>query len=221
MPWWIRVGAFAMLVDLLLLITHGLHHLGDKTGAPDSVEYVFESAAVWNGGRDGSLIELFGQAQLGAAGLLLIFMRMSTTRHRIFAVWGCVFLVITADDVLMLHERAGNLLHLDRLAPSLTGSDPQALGGLVFWLVAATALGSWLLVAYRASPPYDRHGSATLIVTVAPMAIVGVVYVLLSAFHPAALGGPGGVVVVIRMMVKLLTMTMVLIQAIRLFSGRP
>ncbi len=87
-------------------------------------------------------------------------------------------------------------------------------------MVTATVLGSWLIFSYRTSSPINRYASLSLAAAVAPMAIVGVVYVLLSAFRPELLGGPGGAVVVVRMTVKLLTMTTVFVYTMRFVSTR-
>lgn len=219
-PRWARLGVAVLFVDSMLLVAHILHRFGHRlTSNRDGVS-LFQSSPIWNGGRDSSLIELFGHLQLGAAGLLLLLLSLRRPGQLVLAAWSVTFLAMAADDRFRLHERAGQFLELDTVQPSLSRLGAQEVGGLIFWAVAVLDLGAVLVVLHRRSSPAVRYESWRLLATIAPLGVVGVSYVLLSAVHPEFLDGPGGeAVVLVRVTVKLLTITAVLVQAAKLWSG--
>lgn len=215
-PWPVRIAGAAMVVNALLLIVHVLHRGGFVLNPDDSSYRPFRSGAFWNGGTDGSLMELFGLLQLGAAAVLLLRLGLRDAAHRVLAAWGGVFLLLIADDLLRIHERVGARLALDRLVPSLGETTAQELGGLVFWGVSGLVLVGGLIRLHRASAPTARSESWALLATVVPFVLVAVGYVLVGAVRPGLFDGPWGeVAAMVRITVKLLTMTLLLVRAVR------
>ncbi|WP_146202097.1 hypothetical protein [Kocuria rosea] len=206
-----------MVVNALLLTAHVLHRSGfvlDPNGGSFSL---FRSSALWNGGIDGSLMELFGLLQLGAAAVLLLRLGLRDSAHRVLAAWGGVFLLLIADDLLRIHERVGARLALDRLLPWLGATTAQELGGLLFWAVSGLALGGGLVHLHRRSGARARAGSWALLATVVPFVLVAVGYVLVGAVSPGLFDGPWGeVAAMVRITVKLLTMTSLLARVMQL-----
>ncbi|MEX5270562.1 hypothetical protein [Kocuria sabuli] len=220
--WPVHVAAVAMLLDALLLIGHVLHHSASVLD-PDGSSFVpFRRAALWNGGLDGSLVELFGLLQLGAAAVLLLGDGLRGPARRVLAAWGGILLLLLADDLSRIHERVGARLALDRLVPSLGATTAQELGGLLFWAVSGLLLVGGLVRLHRRSAPAARAASWALLATVVPFVLVAVGYVLLGLVRPGLLGGPEGeAVALVRITVKLLTTTLLLVQALRLTASRP
>lgn len=221
-PGWVRLAATALLLDLLLLGAHVLHHLGAAVD-PGGRWRLLRSSALWDGSHDGSLVELAGCLQLGAAAVVLLLLARRSPAHRVLAAWGVLFLVLAADDLLGLHERAGRLIGVSLLGlddgpgRALTGSVAQEVGGLVFWTALGAALGAALVLLHRTSAPAARRESWALLATAAPLGVVAAGFVLITAVRPELLEGPGGAaVVLVRTTVKLLTMTALLVQALRL-----
>lgn len=220
-PRWWFLSAAALMLDGLLLSAHALHFAGALLDPDRDWLRVFCSPVLWNGGQDGSLLELFGLLQLGTAAVLLVLLSVGAPAYRVFTAWGCVFLVMAADDFFRLHERTGRLLALERVDPGLTEAGAQELGGLVFWAGAAATLGVGLVMAHRESSPAARHSSWLLLGTLVPLGVVAVGYVLVGATWPQLLDGTGGVVAAsVRVAVKLLTMSALLVQALRLTTAR-
>nr|KHD97531.1 hypothetical protein GY22_09375 [Kocuria polaris] len=170
---------------------------------------------------DGSVMEMFGLIQLGAAALLFILVGLREPAHRVLSAWGVVFLFLIADDLFRVHERVGARLAQDRLAPSLGESSAQELGGLVFWAVSGLLLAGGLIHQHRHSSKAARLGSWEVLFTVVPFVVMAVGYVMFSVVRPDLVHGPvGELVALARMTVKLLTMTLLLLQAVRLSSVR-
>lgn len=216
---WIRVGAAVLLIDGILLYAHAMHHTWNLLDHGPDWLGVFR-APMWNGGRDGSLVELFGVFQLTIGAVLLINVATRRARQQVLLAWGGVFLTMAADDLFRLHERAGRLLGPDQNDPALVGGGAQELGGLVFWCLSGLVMGGVLLGTHRASCASARHASVTLATSLLPLTLVAVGYVLISAHQPALLDGASGVILVlVRVTVKLLTMTIILVQAVRLIRG--
>ncbi|MFF0904430.1 UNVERIFIED_CONTAM: hypothetical protein RF653_12205 [Kocuria sp. CPCC 205316] len=220
-PWPVRIAGAAMVVNALMLIAHVIHRGGFALDPDGSSFRPFRSGALWNGGTDGSLMELFGLLQLGAAAVLLLRLGLRDAAHRVLAAWGGVFLLLIADDLFRIHERVGARLSLDRVVPSLGATAAQELGGLVFWAVSGLVLVGGLIRLHRASAPTARFQSWALLATVVPFVLVAVGYVLLGALRPGLFDGPWGeVAALVRITVKLLTMTLLLVRAVRL-SAEP
>ncbi|MFI7583270.1 hypothetical protein ACH9DO_05690 [Kocuria sp. M1N1S27] len=213
--------------DALVLTAHRLHHGVRRIDPDERWPLPFRSHAVWNGGADGSLVELWGLLQLGVAAVLLLLLARRAPGRRVLAVWGAALLVMVADDLLRLHERAGAILGLERWDSALSAAGGQELGGLVFWAVVGTVLGAALVRAYTTSVAPARRAALLLLAATAPFGAVAVGYVLLSAFGDGALDGLAGLVLVdVRVTVKLLTTTACLVLALRwtgvpLLLGRP
>ncbi|MFI7579534.1 hypothetical protein [Kocuria kalidii] len=211
--WPVRIAAVVMVVDALLLIAHVLHRSGAVLDRDGSRLLPFRRAALWNGGMDGSLLELFGLLQLGAAAALLLWTGLRDRTHHVLAGWGGVLLLVAADDLFRIHERVGARFALDRLVPSLGATTAQEIGGLAFWAVSGLVLVGGLVHLHRGSDAFSRSASWTLLATVTPFVLVAVGYVLAGAVLPGRLSGSGGEVAAqLRVTVKLLTMTMLLIQ---------
>lgn len=212
----VRIAGAIMVVDALLLIAHVLHRAGSALDADGGGFRLIRSDALWNGGIDGSLMELFGLLQLGAAAALLLRLGLLEPAHRVLAAWGGVFLLLIADDLFRLHERVGARLALDRLVPSLGPGTAQEIGGLVFWALSGLVLLGGLVRLHRASAPTARSESWALLATVVPFTLVAVGYVLVGAVRPGLFDGPWGeVAAMVRITVKLLTMTLLLVRAAR------
>ena len=116
----------------------------------------------------------------------------------------------------------GARLALDRLVPSLGATTAQELGGLLFWAVSGLLLVGGLVRLHRRSAPAAQSASWRLLVTVVPFVLVAVGYVLLGVARPGLIAGPEGeAVALVRIAVKLLTTTLLLVQALRLTAARP
>ncbi|MFE7629045.1 hypothetical protein [Kocuria sp. NPDC057446] len=214
-----RLGVLAvglLAVDALALTSHRLHHAVLRADPDERWPLPFRSRAVWNGGADGSLLELWGLLQLSVAAVLLVLLARRAPGRRVLGMWGAVLLAMVLDDLFRLHERAGARLRLERWTTELSAAGGQELGGLVFWAVAGAVLGAALIGAHAASVAPARRASLLLLATTAPLGAVAVAYVLLSAFGGGLVHGlPGLVLVDVRVTVKLLTMTACLVLALR------
>ena len=220
--WPVRIAAGAMVVDALLLIAHVLHRSASVLDPDRSWFLPFRRAALWNGGLDGSLVEFCGLLQLGAAAVLLLRAGLRGPERRVLAAWGGILLLLLADDQFRIHERVGARLALDRLVPSLGATTAQELGGLLFWAVSGLLLVGGLVRLHRRSAPAAQSASWRLLVTVVPFVLVAVGYVLLGVARPGLIAGPEGeAVALVRIAVKLLTTTLLLVQALRLTAARP
>lgn len=213
----VRIVGAVMVVDALLLTAHVLHRSGSVLDPDGSWFRLFRTGALWNGGIDGSLMESFGLLQLGAAAVLLLHLGLRDAAHRVLAAWGGVFLLLIADDLFRIHERVGARLALDRLMPSLGAGTAQELGGLLFWAASGLVLVGGLISLHRRSGARARTESWSLLTTVVPFVLVASGYVLVGAVRPGLFDGPWGeVAALVRITVKLLTMTLLLVRAIRL-----
>ncbi|MGQ1837349.1 hypothetical protein ACT4S2_02710 [Kocuria turfanensis] len=215
--WPVRIVAAVFVLDALLLIAHVWHRSGPALGAQDRWFFPLRRAALWSGGLDGSLLELFGLLQLGTAAVLLLGAGLRGPAHRVLAAWGGVLLLLVADDLCRLHERVGARLALDRLVPSLGETAAQELGGLLFWAVSGLVLVGGLIRLHLRSGAAARSASRALLATVVPFALVALGYVLLGAVRPGIYDGPWGeIAALVRVTVKLLTMTLLLGHALRI-----
>ncbi|WJZ65496.1 hypothetical protein [Kocuria rosea] len=205
------------MLDALLLTAHVLHRTVSVLDRDGGYLVVFSVAALWNGGMDGSLMELFGLLQLGAAAVMLLGLGLRRSAPHVLTAWGGVLLLLVADDLLRIHERLGARLALERLMPSLGARTAQELGGLIFWAVSGLVLVGGLIHLHRGSNAFAKSASWTLLATVTPFALVAAGYVLLGAARPRLFDGPTGeVAATVRVTVKLMTMTMLLVQAQRI-----
>ncbi len=221
--WSVQVLAAVCVLDALLLVAHVWHRSGPALGAQDRWFFPLRRAALWSGGLDGSLLELFGLLQLGAAAVLLLAAGLRGPAHRVLAAWGGVLLLLVADDLCRIHERVGARLALDRLVPSLGETTAQELGGLLFWAVSGLVLVGGLVRLHLRSGAAARSASWTLLATVVPFVLVAVGYVLLGAARPDLFDDGSGaeIAALVRITVKLLTMTLLLGHALRLSAARP
>lgn len=221
-PWPVRIAVAVVLIDALLLSAHVLHrsiYLLDPEGESSRL---LRATAVWNGGMDGSIMELFGLLQLGSAAFLFILLGLREPAHRVLPAWGAIFLLLIADDLFRVHERVGARLAQNYLAPPLGEPSAQELGGLVFWVVSGLLLGGGLIRQHRHSSRSARLESWEVLFTVVPFVVVAVGYVMFSVVRPDLVHGPmGEVAALARMAVKLLTMTLLLVQAMQLTTSRP
>ncbi|WP_206064741.1 hypothetical protein [Kocuria sediminis] len=218
-----QIIAAVFVLDALLLIAHVWHRSGPALGAQDRWFFPLRRAALWSGGLDGSLLELFGLLQLGAAGVLLLGAGLRGSAHRVLAAWGGVLLLLVADDLCRLHERVGARLALDRLVPSLGETAAQELGGLLFWVVSGLVLVGGLIRLHLRNGAAARSASWALLATVVPFVLVAVGYVLVGTVRPGLFDDGAGaeVAALVRITVKLLTMTLLLDQSLRITFVRP
>lgn len=175
----------------------------------------FRRRAVWNGGADGSLAELWGLLQLSSAAVLLVLLARRVPKHGILGTWGAVLLVMVADDLFRLHERAGAFLDLEHRVPALSAAGGQELGGLAFWAAVGTVLSVALVHSYTTSAAPARRAALILLAVTGPLGAVAVSYVLLSAFGGGLGDGTLALVLAdVRVTVKLLSMTACLLLAL-------
>lgn len=142
-----------VVVDALFIIANVLHwRIGD--GDP-----VLANPA-WDGDLDQSFIESFGYILLISAIVGLVFLAV---RRRSFVlwVWALIQLALVADDLLMIHERGGELL-VELGVVGGFGLRGQDVGELIVWGAMIVPLGILLLVAHFAASPRDRRDSLTL-----------------------------------------------------------
>ena len=88
-----------LATDALVLTSHRLHHVVQRADPDERWPLPFRSQAVWNGGADGSLVELWGLLQLSVAAVLLMLLARRAPGRRVLAVWGAVLLVMVVDDL--------------------------------------------------------------------------------------------------------------------------
>lgn len=159
------VGTFRaalILFDVVLLAANLLHLTVNEPDEPDEPNIRIFSNQAWNGNWDGSLIEVFGYLQLFAGSVLLLLL-WRRTRKSVYGAWALVFLMVIADDALMLHENGGAILVTAGL-PSIAGLRPQDLGEIAVWAVMGVALGVALVGSYLRSPQRERRNSRVLFV---------------------------------------------------------
>lgn len=213
------ISGALLAADALLLAVHVMYRVEGAQG-DDGVPRWTPTRFAWRSGGDGSLIEGFGHLQLSAAAGLLLFTAAWLPRHGVLAAWGYSFVILVADDVFMLHEQVGLRLGLDRLHPALTDATAQEIGGLIFWVLVAVPLCATLTITHRRSSPAARHGSWRLLFLSTPLMVVGAGYVLVGAVSPAFLEGASGQVLTVgRTSLKLLTMSVLLLQALHLSTA--
>jgi hypothetical protein len=149
-----------VVIDALLLLANGLFYLAEQSDSPGGFLALFHGRA-WNGEMDGSLVEYLGYLQLGSAAIVL-FIVAFRSRQPVFAAWGCIFLVMTADDSLRLHENIGRFLATSLHFPSVLHLRPNDLGELAAWGIFGLVLGTALVVAHVKSSRAARHDSWVL-----------------------------------------------------------
>lgn len=209
---WVALAVVLLVVDSALLIAHVAHHLSGRAWPETDLSNTKRTVSQWDGGLDGSFIELFGHLQLSIAAILLMLFATRFRGQSLLVVWALVFISMTVDDYFRVHEQVGELLDIDRVGSGLTGRGAQEIGGLVFWAVAVTVLGAALLVAYYRSSPNTRACSKSFAAILSPLFLVAVGYVALSAYNPNLIeNSPGILVAHMRVAVKLLTMSSILI----------
>lgn len=215
---WLVPGFVAFSLDVVLLAIGAPHQIVSGSGPTAERPRVFAADSWWNGGNDGSVVEIFGQVQMTAAAVLLILAALKRlSQAAVLGMWGCVFLVITVDDYFMLHERAGRVFSSTGPEVARVGFHPEEVGALLFWAMTGACLGAGLLIAHRSSLPRARRESWALGASLAPLAMLAVVYNLVGAFMVFDTGGqPQSVLDFVRTAVKLLTMTLIYVQALRI-----
>lgn len=208
----VAVGACLVATDVLLLLAYGLHAVIEGSGADPWWARPFRSARLWNGGQDGSLLELFGQIQTAAAAILLFGYARQGPRWQVLPTLGVVLLLLVADDVFGLHERTGHAL-----APMLSGSGlhlegAREVGGLAFWVAVGAVGAAGLVPAAARSRPEARRIARNLLLVAVPLVMVAVGYVVFRAWAPErAYDALVNIAVAVRVATKLLTATAILL----------
>lgn len=221
MPSWLVLGILLVALDAVLLAAHVLHQKSFERAILDSEDTAVTVYELLDGDRDGSLVELFGQLQLGAAALILFVLAVQRTAHGVLAVWAVIFLFMMADDFFMLHERAGRTFDAQQGDGMMFGMAASQVGELRFWAVSVSALGVSLLCAYLASSRVARRGASWMLFIVVPLVVTVAAYALVKTYLPDLLTGTWAASLTFaRMTVKLLTTTGVLIQSARLCTVR-
>lgn len=221
-PRWAVLGLGLLAVDALLLIPHRLHTAVVRLGPEGAWPRPLDAIPWWVGTGDGSPVELWGQLQLVVAAVLLVRLALRAPGRRVLAVWGLALVLMAADDLFRIHERAGTVLGLERAGPGLNDVGAQELGGLLYWAVVGAVLGAALVRTCATSTPAARRAALVLVAAALPLAVVAVAYVALSAFASGVLTGlPGVVVVDVRVTVKLLTTTAFLVLAVHMRERLP
>lgn len=204
-------------VDAILLTVHAIHLVLRRWGAEQNALSDFLLNTAWNGSNDGSVGEIWGYLQLGAAGLILLALSLRGPRRYAFAMWGVVFLVMTADDMLRLHENFAERFESASRASPVMGIPPYAFGQLLFWGVLAVLLGGLLLLAHSRSSVSTRRGSVQLLAGTVLLSTAAVGVDLGSSLALEIWGRTAhSILVFIEAVGELVFVTVILVVALRL-----
>ena len=117
-----------------------------------------------------------------------------------------------------MHERVGRLLDLRRLDHRLTELGAQEFGGLLLWGGVGLVLGALIVACHRTSSLAARSASWRMFALSLPFMAIATSYVMVSVLHPELLEAARGVgIASARIVVKLLTMTLIFVYALLLF----
>jgi hypothetical protein len=136
------VTAFLVAADLLHRLTGGL------ASAPTSR---------WKIDEDGSWAEITAGGAMLVAAVLLARRARADERSAVLWVWAAVLVVVTADDLLRLHETGGAaVVDAARLGPAL-GLDAQGWGELAVWgALGAVSFAALTVTFLRSGAPARR-----------------------------------------------------------------
>lgn len=216
--WWIT-GVILLSVDALLLAVHAVHLVLRRWGAEQNVVTEFLLNTIWNGQNDRSVVEIWGYLQLATAALLLIYLSRRQAESYAYAVWGLIFLLMTADDLLQWHENIGGAYSDIRADAPVLGVPAHAFGQFLFWGLLSVVLGALLLVVHRRSSPATRRGSIQLLASTVLLAVFAVGVDLVSAVVLERMGRTAYAFAVYTETIgELVFMTLILIVVFRLVS---
>lgn len=170
--------------------------------------------------EDGGLPEIFGYVQIAATVLLLMAMARRTGRA-MYAALGGVFLVILADDALMIHENLGDVIATGLHLPWLAGLRPQDFGELATDGGLFLVLGALFVYGIRRSDRDDIDVALLFAAIVGVIAFFGIVVdMLLVEVYYGLSRRFGRLLIVLEDGGELIGMTLALIVAVTLYAGR-
>lgn len=167
-----------LVVDGALLVANGFYYLAHNDIGPRILASLFQSD-MWDGGRDGTLIEWAGYIQLGTAAIVLMVFAIRR-KLPLYLAWSLVFLVLMLDDSLRLHENVGHFLVRTAHVPSVFGLRPNDVGELISWAFFGTVLGIMLVVTHLRSSKAARRDSWIFLGLTAILACFAVVLDMLE-----------------------------------------
>lgn len=214
--------AIILGLDCSLLAANALHHIWVGEATTGTWWAVFSPDRPWNGEGDGSFIELFGHLQLGVASLILMFFAFRKSGMYIMGAWGCVFILLVADDYLRLHERAGQIFIVELPIWNSAGLNVALARELGAWVAAALLLGFGLVLTSQASSPQARRSSRQLWSAAMLLGFFVVGFEFVDAVFGHRLKNDEHVLMVfIKTTGKLLAMTLVLMRVLKLSIESP
>ncbi|MDN3311682.1 hypothetical protein QWJ90_12140 [Microbacterium oryzae] len=160
-----------LLVDAIILAGY-LAFLWNRHTGGGTDGGVFASSG-WNGDADGSHAEIFGHWQLIGGAVMLVFLSVAR-RAPLYGAWAFAFLALTADDLFLIHERAGGFLWRALSFSPTAGLRPVDLGELCAWGAEGLVVGAVLLIATLRARRRARRDSLTLFVLVLVLAVFAV-----------------------------------------------
>lgn len=101
---------------------------------------------LWNVSRESSIPEYLNHFQT-ALTAALVFACWLRTRTHARLVWTLVLIFIFMDDTFGYHETVGR--YLSTVLPAIGGIDPDEIGEIVAWMLAAAILAVPMLAALR------------------------------------------------------------------------
>ncbi|RJU01663.1 hypothetical protein D6T65_08965 [Arthrobacter frigidicola] len=159
------LGSTVLAADLLLVAASVLRNYVDAGGA-----FGFLHRELFDGNKDRTLAELFGNLQLLVASVLLLWIAAAPARKAerfrdaaVYGAWALVLLAMSADDFFRIHEEVGRAIDTRLELPALFGLRSQDLGELLVWAGVAAALGAPLLIAHLISRGRPRRDSYVFI----------------------------------------------------------
>ncbi|HEX6980470.1 MAG TPA: hypothetical protein VF342_14340 [Alphaproteobacteria bacterium] len=169
---------------------------------------------------DGGLPEIFGYVQTAATALLLLALARRTGRA-MYAALGGIFLVILADDALMIHETLGDAIAMDLNLPWFVGLRPQDFGELAADGGMLLLVGALFVYGIRRSDRDDIDVALLFAAIVGAIAFFGVVVdMLVIELYYGLSRRFARLLSVLEDGGELVGMTLALLVAVTLYAGR-
>ncbi|MFC7879658.1 hypothetical protein [Isoptericola sp. NPDC057391] len=209
----VLVGVACTLLATLALVTGDLLYRLD-----DGV--VTAPGSRWKIDEDRSFAELAaGTAMLGAAALLA-HRAVTLPRSAVLGVWAAVLVLVTADDLLQIHETAGGAVASGLGLGERFGLDAQGWGELAVWGVLGLASLGALVVAYLHSGSAARRVSWALVGCVGVLGVGAVgVDMLAIVVDPHVSGTAGWVIAMLESAGELVAAGLFLTVAVRFHAA--
>lgn len=185
---WARVLLAMLALDVIFIIIEGL---------VQATDYGFPGAFRLSLQTEGGVPELYGYAKSGVVAAMLL---AAARRWRLApaAAWGAIYLYLTFDDALRIHERLGARI-AETVGGGLGGRPPQDAGEMTVYAVVGVISLTALLWAERRHPsPAPSRLTRLLLPLTALMALFGVAAdMALSAIPGEAALEDGGELVIL------------------------